>query len=109
MPARGHVHENADLEAPSSSSSNHFDKDMYDLPVYDTDDGLYTDVDLNDDDDDQHSQEDAGIDAQLILINPSAAAAAKSKTKSHHEAYHDDDDDDRPPSCLSRLCVRFLA
>ena len=79
------------------------DYSMYDLPVYDTDDGHYTDIDLTEDDDDDQpilpGLISSSTDPQLIII---------ANEKKEHE---EDDEDDKPrkTTCLSRLCVRFLA
>lgn len=96
--ALGHLHEEDDLEASSNFVVGH-DYSMYDLPVYDIDDGHYTDVDLdNDATPSAPGLISSSTDPQLIVI-----------ANNENEEQQDDDDDKPRKSCLSCLCVRFLA
>ena len=83
-----------DMEAPSNNYHMGQDFSIDDLPVYDTDDGAYTEIDLHAD----STQVSSKSDPQLILIQ---------SQKSEDEV--DEGESNKRTSCLSRLCVRFLA
>ena len=73
-----------------------------DMPVYDTDDGGYTDVDLDADIStiQQVVASSNKSDPQVIIIQSRKTSDEEEDTESD-KRYH--------RSCLSRLCVRFLA
>lgn len=99
-----------DTEATSNMKLRGNDHDtLSEVPVYDTDDGVYHEVDLDDDDTEMDSTllpTDSTTDPQLILIQNKSVR----KTKQRKAATHDSDEDsERPPgSCWSSLCFRFL-
>ena len=96
-----HGNDGDDQEASSNFNLGGVGRDysIYDLPVYDTDDGGYTDVSLEDGDEEEETTSaptTSKKDPQLIVI--------KNKEKDGEE------DDDKPRrTCLSRLCYRFMA
>ena len=88
-----------DLDDDDAEASSNYmygnDYALHEMPVYDTDDGMYHEVDL------QHAEirpTSSYADTQLILI-----ANKPPVVDEQH-------DDEMPPkkSCLSSLCFRFL-
>lgn len=85
-----------DLEESSNFMTIGTDYSIYNLPVYDTDDGAYCEIDL---DAETTTKISSASDPQLILI--------KDQAKEHDEEETTSSDRSKR-NCLSRLCLRFL-
>lgn len=102
---RGHdCDDDGDMEQTTSSPAI---RPALEMPVYDIDDGAYTDVDLDDDDqvDDMIAQVSSGSDPQVIVI---ASSTKKNKRTHGEESEEDASVADRPRKtwCSSICCLR---
>mmetsp|Transcript_8914 Transcript_8914/g.17815 ORF Transcript_8914/g.17815 Transcript_8914/m.17815 type:complete len:168 (-) Transcript_8914:341-844(-) len=85
----------SDQEATSNYRASYDCSPNDDVPVFDTDDGGYTDVNLDDDTSATCRISSSSTDPQVIVIQCEAVAHV--------------DEEDKHPSCLSRLCVRLFS
>ena len=93
--AMQYLTETSDNEASSNYKATYDCSPHDDVPVYDIDDGGYTDVNLDDDDCATCPTSSSTSDPQVIIIQS--------------ESLTNREDEDKHPSCLSRLCVRLFS